>query len=62
MPGALTRLRLPEGTTTPFGLLRPLLESPGVLVFGDCGDSDHDRRDADPGLDRLVQPVPLEEP
>ncbi|MFE3164811.1 Clp protease N-terminal domain-containing protein [Streptomyces sp. NPDC059224] len=62
VPGALTRLRLPEGTTTPLGLLRPLLESPGVLVFGDCGDSDHDRRDPDPGLDRLVQPVPLEEP
>ncbi|MGW7421094.1 Clp protease N-terminal domain-containing protein [Streptomyces sp. NPDC054813] len=62
LPGALTPLHLPEGTTTPLGLLRPLLETPGVLVFGDCGPTDYDRRDPDPGLDRLVQPVPLEEP
>ncbi|MFD3584842.1 Clp protease N-terminal domain-containing protein [Streptomyces sp. NPDC058683] len=62
LKGALTPLRLPEGTTTPLGLLRPLLDAPGVLVFGDCGPRDYDRRDPDPGLDRLVQPVPLEEP
>ncbi|MEV6764605.1 Clp protease N-terminal domain-containing protein [Streptomyces sp. NPDC051105] len=60
--GALTPLHLPEGTTTPLGLLRPLLEAPDVLAFGDCGPRDYDRRDPDPGLDRLVQPVPLEEP
>ncbi|MFG3018745.1 Clp protease N-terminal domain-containing protein [Streptomyces sp. NPDC048254] len=60
--GALTPLHLPEGSTTPLGLLRPVLGAPGVLVFGDCGPRDYDRRDPDPGLDRLVQPVPLEEP
>ncbi|MER5528340.1 Clp protease N-terminal domain-containing protein [Streptomyces sp. NPDC002677] len=60
--GALTPLHLPEGATTPLGLLRPLLAAPGVLVFGDCGPRDYDRRDPDPGLDRLVQAVPLEEP
>ncbi|MEU9153887.1 Clp protease N-terminal domain-containing protein [Streptomyces sp. NPDC048417] len=62
LTGALTPLHLPEGTTTPLGLLRPLLAAPGVLVFGDCGPRDYERRDPDPGLDRLVQPVPLEEP
>ncbi|MGW7379576.1 Clp protease N-terminal domain-containing protein [Streptomyces sp. NPDC054794] len=59
---ALTPLHLPEGTTTPLGLFRPLLQAPRVYVFGDCGRAEYDRRDPDPGLDRLVQPVFVEEP
>ncbi|MFJ9348890.1 Clp protease N-terminal domain-containing protein [Streptomyces sp. NPDC101237] len=62
LPGALTPLRLPEGTATPLGLLRPLLETPGVRAFGACTDAEYDRRDPDRGLDRLLQPVPLDEP
>ncbi|MEU9447952.1 Clp protease N-terminal domain-containing protein [Streptomyces sp. NPDC048277] len=60
--GALTPLHLPEGTTTPLGLLRPLLDTPGVLAFGDCGPMEYGHRDPDPGLDRLIQPIPVAEP
>ncbi|MFE9446827.1 Clp protease N-terminal domain-containing protein [Streptomyces sp. NPDC006739] len=63
LDGALTPLHLPEGgTTTPLALFRPLLEAPEVYVLGDCGRAEYDRRDPDPGLDRLLQPVPVEEP
>ncbi|MGW7257174.1 Clp protease N-terminal domain-containing protein [Streptomyces sp. NPDC054834] len=60
--GALAALHLPDGTTSPLALFRPLLDAPGVLVFGDCGRAEYERRDPDPGLDRFVQPVPVEEP
>lgn len=59
---ALTPLHLPEGTTTPLGLFRSLLGAPGVLLLGDCGRTEYEHRDPDPGLDRLVQPVFVEEP
>ncbi|MEU6280492.1 Clp protease N-terminal domain-containing protein [Streptomyces sp. NPDC047028] len=62
LDGALTPLHLPEGTTTPLGLFRSLLEEPAVRVIGDCGRAEYERRDRDPGLERLVQPVFLQEP
>ncbi|MGW3145576.1 Clp protease N-terminal domain-containing protein [Streptomyces sp. NPDC001177] len=60
--GALTPLYLPDRTTTPLGLFRPLLDAPRVFVFGDCGRSEYERRDPNTGLDRLIQPVLIEEP
>ncbi|UXY29847.1 Clp protease N-terminal domain-containing protein [Streptomyces sp. HUAS TT20] len=62
LSGALTPLHLSEGTTTPLGLFRSLLEAPEVFVLGDCGRAEYERQDPDPGLDRLVQPVFVEEP
>ncbi|MEU5597165.1 Clp protease N-terminal domain-containing protein [Streptomyces sp. NPDC020298] len=62
LDGALTPLHLPDGVTTPLNLFRPLLDTPDVFVFGDCGRAQYERRVPDPGLDRLVQPVPVEEP
>ncbi|MEU6554555.1 Clp protease N-terminal domain-containing protein [Streptomyces sp. NPDC046915] len=62
LDGALTPLHLPDGVTTPLNLFRHLLGTPDVFVFGDCGRAQYERRAPDPGLDRLVQPVPVEEP
>ncbi|MET8944843.1 Clp protease N-terminal domain-containing protein [Streptomyces sp. NPDC004542] len=62
LDGALTPLHLSDGVTTPLNLFRPLLGTPGVFVFGDCGRAQYERLSPDPGLDRLVQPVPVAEP
>ncbi|MFF4563091.1 Clp protease N-terminal domain-containing protein [Streptomyces sp. NPDC001435] len=62
LSGALTPLHLSEGTTTPLGLFRSVLEAPEVFVLGDCGRAEYEHRDQDPGLDRLVQPIFVEEP
>ncbi|MFF4399294.1 Clp protease N-terminal domain-containing protein [Streptomyces sp. NPDC001480] len=62
LDGALTPLHLSDGVTTPLNLFRPLLGTPDVFVFGDCGRAQYERRAPDPGLDRLVQPVLVEEP
>ncbi|MFI5683987.1 Clp protease N-terminal domain-containing protein [Streptomyces sp. NPDC051636] len=62
LDGALTPLHLPDGITTPLSLFRPLLDIPDVFVFGDCERAQYERREPDPGLDRLVQPVFVAEP
>ncbi|WP_380280783.1 Clp protease N-terminal domain-containing protein [Kitasatospora purpeofusca] len=62
LDNALTTVRTREGQAEALAFLRPVLGRPGVSVIAAATTAEYQRWDRDPGLDRLIQPVPVNEP